>query len=81
MKRALLLLLTSCATLNTDAMSASCRALYNRCLNRCPPAETSSRRAVENPNGPPARWDTSQTLMVDVATCTQQCNDEAKLCR
>lgn len=80
MKRALLLLLTSCATLNTDAMSEGCRAVYNRCLNQCPSAQSSTRRPAENPNGPQARFDSQQSLMVDVAACTQTCNDDAKLC-
>ncbi len=81
MRFALLVLFASCATLNTSGMSDSCRTLYNACLNRCPSAQTASRRPIENPNGPAARTDSSRALMVDVASCTNTCNDEAKTCR
>lgn len=81
MRRALFLLLASCATLNTGAMSEPCRVAYNLCLNQCPSAQSGTRRPLENQNGPEARWDTTHPLMVDVASCTQKCNDDAKLCR
>ena len=41
-----LLMLSSCATLNTAGMSESCRNLYNACLNTCPTA---------NPRVPPSQ--------------------------
>lgn len=75
------LVLMSCATLDTTRMSEACRAEYNRCLNQCPSAQSSPRQPVENQNGPRARWDTTQPLMVDVASCTQACNSAAKTCR
>lgn len=81
MRLAWLLSLASCATLNTSGMSDSCRTAYNICLNQCPSAQAGARRPLDNQNGPAARWDTTQPLMVDVASCTNKCNEGAKLCR
>lgn len=68
--RALLLLavLGGCATLNTAGMSESCRRLYDACLNTCPGATR---------GGPPPTGD----LQIEVAACTNDCNERAKKCQ
>ncbi len=40
----LLLVTSSCATLNTLGMSPACRDLYNACLNSCPQAPAPQAR-------------------------------------
>jgi hypothetical protein len=67
MRLTLLLLLASCATLNTAGMSAPCRDLYNACLNTCPTA---------NPRVPPSQ----SSMQIDVAACTNDCNEKARSC-
>lgn len=68
----LAVLLASCATLNTANMSESCRNLYNACLNTCPSS---------NPRTPPGQAITTQSLQMDVASCTNACNDRARSCQ
>jgi hypothetical protein len=69
MKR-LALLFASCATLNTAGMSDSCRRLYDACLSACPGAAPGSPPITPGPN-----------LQIEVAACTQACNDRAKQCQ
>ena len=64
-------LFPSCATLDTAHMSAACRDSYNACLNTCPGA---------SPRTPPGRPLSSQSLQIDVAACTNACNDRARGC-
>ncbi|MBL8937689.1 MAG: hypothetical protein JNM69_24210 [Archangium sp.] len=72
MRALLLVLLGGCATLDTSAMSESCRRLYDACLNTCPGAARGSL---------PARPTTGPSFQIDVASCTSDCNDRAKQCR
>ncbi len=81
MKKLLPLLLLSCATLDSATMKEPCAVAYNACLNRCPSADSRSRRPEEPQTGPESRTDTLRPLMIDVASCTQGCNDEAKECQ
>lgn len=80
MRRAviLVLVLCSCATLNTAGMSEQCRDLYNACLNRCPQpprVEGSNLESLSKaPVGGPA-------LDIGTASCTRQCNDDQKSCQ
>ena len=67
----LCVLLPSCATLNTANMSEACRDAYNACLNSCPSS---------NPRTPPGGTITTQSLQIDVAGCTNACNDRARSC-
>lgn len=69
---AVMLVLSSCATLNTAGMSEPCRNLYNACLNTCPSA---------SPQAPPGGTITTQSLQTDVAACTQGCNEKARACQ
>lgn len=58
-----------CATLNTSGMSEHCRRLYNACLNNCPNASTPGPEVI------------SPDWRVDVAGCTNDCNERARTCR
>jgi hypothetical protein len=63
----LVLLFTSCATIDTLGMSPTCRDLYNACLSACPQA----------PAPQPGQL---QTWHIDTAQCTDRCNSDAKRC-
>ena len=45
---------------------------YNACLNACPSS---------NPRTPPGGTITTQSLQMDVAGCTNDCNDRARQCQ
>lgn len=62
-------LLSGCATLNTLGMSEHCANLYNACLNACPKGDV---------HPPPRR--NNMNWQVDVASCTSDCNQQAKNC-
>lgn len=68
MRAILLLLISGCATINTAGMSESCKRLYDACLNTCPGAV----RGVPPP---------TSDLQIDVAACTNDCNERAKKCQ
>jgi hypothetical protein len=65
-----LLLLVSCATLDTSGLTESCRRLHDACLSSCPGVA---------PGSPPLR--PGPNTQSEVAACTQDCNDRAKACR
>jgi hypothetical protein len=67
----LLLALAGCATLNTAGMSEACKRLYDACLNTCPTA-----LSPMNPTSTP-----NTNLQIDVAACTNDCNDRARRCQ
>jgi len=67
----LLLLVVSCATLNTAGMSEACKRSYDACLNTCPGAQ--------QPGAPNTRM--MSDLQIDVAACTNECNERAKTCK
>ncbi len=69
----LLLLLTSCATLDSSRLRDDCRRLYDICLNACPTADANRRV-------PPGPSINSTQPMTDVAQCTNQCNEQARRC-
>ena len=69
-----LLLLTSCATLNTAGMSEACKSAYNACLNGCPDAPR--RGGIDSPIAHP-----EADLQIDVASCTNACNEKARKCK
>ncbi len=69
MRALLLLLISGCATINTAGMSESCKRLYDACLNTCPGAV---------PGVPPPP---TTELQIDVAACTNDCNERAKKCQ
>ncbi len=77
MKRLLPLLLLSCAPLDAVTLKESCATAYNACLNRCPSAETTRRAKEPRVRTEPLRM---PPAMIDVAACTQRCNDEAQAC-
>ena len=70
----LLLLLPSCATLNTMGMSESCKRLYDACLNTCPGATAAAQAH------PSFRSD-KPSSQIEVAACTSDCNDRVRNCR
>lgn len=57
-----------CATLNTSGMTEHCRRLYDACLNSCP--SSASPGPAQLPE-----W------RMDVASCTDDCNKQAKKCQ
>ena len=63
--------LTSCAALNTESMSPSCRDSYNDCLDGCPRA----------PSVDPASPGVHDGPYIGTALCTEACNSTAKSCR
>ncbi len=68
MKRVIVIVLfSSCATLNTMGMTPACRDLYNACLNTCPQAPAAAPGQLTD-------------LHIDTAACTDRCNSEAKRC-
>jgi hypothetical protein len=71
---AAVLLLCGCATLNTAGMSEHCKTLYNACLNGCPDAARPG-----NPNPPPTAVQTD--INPQIASCTDACNRQARLCK
>lgn len=71
MKR-LALIFCSCATLNTAGMTDHCRRLYDACLNACPSAPAPPPGPVINNTAP---------AQVDVARCTNDCNERARSCK
>ncbi len=74
MRFALLLLLAGCATLNTAGMTEACKSSYNACLNSCPDAPRQG--GLDSPIArPPA------DLQIDVASCTNACNERARNCK
>ena len=68
MRTVLVVLLSGCATINTAGMSESCKRLYDACLNTCPGAAR---------GGPPP----TSNLQIEVAACTNDCNERAKKCQ
>ena len=62
-----LVMLGGCAPLNTLTMREPCQAVYNECLNGC------QRTAPKQTS--PTDW------QIDVAACTNRCNDQARACR
>ncbi len=74
-----LIALTSCATLDTRAMSSGCRDAYNRCLNRCPMG--SNRVAPGADLAALSRSNIGTDLQIDTAACTKGCNDDQKTCK
>ena len=74
MRLATFLLLCSCATISTAGMSEPCKAAYNACLNGCPDAARSG-----NPNPPPSAI--PMTIKPEVASCTDDCNRQARSCK
>lgn len=71
---AALLLLCSCATLNTAGMSAPCKAAYNSCLNACPDAARPG-----NPDPPVTA--VQDDVNPRIASCTYSCNQQASKCK
>jgi hypothetical protein len=63
-------MLMSCAALNTAGMSDSCRRLYDACLSSCPGVAPGTPPVQPGPN-----------TQIEIAECTQACNDRAKACR
>ena len=64
----LLLASTGCAPLFLAGRSEQCRRNYDACLNGCPqPAQTQPGHTAD--------------LQIDVASCTNQCNEKAQSCR
>lgn len=63
-----LVLLSGCATLNTSGMTESCRRLYDACLNGCPDARSPAPGQLQE-------W------RMDVASCTDDCNKQARKCQ
>ncbi len=61
--------LSGCATLNTSGMSEHCRRMYDACLNGCPNARTPGPEVV------------TPDWRIDVAECTNACNERGKSCR
>ena len=55
-------------------MSDHCRFQYNACLSRCP-------TATPNPAGDTAPHAAPQQDQLDVAHCTQACNEQAQSCK
>lgn len=70
---AAVLLLSACATLNTAGMSEACKSAYNACLNGCPDAP---RQGALTPTPKPP-----SDLQIDVAACTNDCNERARKCK
>ena len=62
-----------CATLNTSGMSEPCKRLYNACLDSC-------ARSQLPPPTPPSSGNNTQ-WQIDVASCTDNCNKQAKSCQ
>jgi hypothetical protein len=71
-----LLLLCSCAALNTMGMSESCKNQYNACLNGCPDAAR-----MGSPEPPPTAPGTNHDLNPQIASCTDACNKAANNCK
>ena len=57
-----------CAPLFLAGKSESCRRLYDSCLNGCP-----QPRKDTDPY--------THELQMDVAACTEQCNEQARACK
>ncbi|HUJ26635.1 MAG TPA: hypothetical protein VLW85_11495 [Myxococcales bacterium] len=55
-------------------MTEPCRQQYNACLSRCP-------TATPNPAGDANPHLVPQQEQLDVAHCTQACNEQAKSCK
>jgi len=62
----------SCATLNTSGMSEPCKRLYNACLDNC---------AKSQPPQPMPSSGNNMNWQIDVASCTNSCNQQAKRCQ
>lgn len=60
-----------CATLNTAGMSEHCRRMYDACLDAC--AKAQAPRPMPS-SGNNMNW------QIDVASCTNECNQRAKSC-
>jgi hypothetical protein len=75
--RALVLLgafvVSGCATLNTSGMSEPCARMYNACLDSC-------AKSKLPPTQPPSAGNSTDWQM-DVASCTDGCNKQAKSCQ
>jgi hypothetical protein len=69
MRRSFVLLTLGCASLNTAGWPDHCRKKYDDCLNLCP-----------NP-GTPAPGSMVKPLQIEVASCTQACNERSKQCK
>jgi hypothetical protein len=87
---ALVLAVSSCATLDTSGMSESCRNLYNGCLDRCADANARSpSQRLQRAQPPAASGATAaavdaaesqydrQSFQTEVAACTRECNRNA----
>lgn len=82
MKRLMLLVvLCSCATLDTSMMSDRCRTLYDRCLSNCSRDGLGERTAPPPMGGPATLPTKGPTSQIDVAGCTANCNAQAKACK
>lgn len=60
-----------CATLNTSGMSEHCKRMYDACLDAC--AKSQVPRPPP-PSGNDMNW------KIEVASCTDDCNRQAKSC-
>lgn len=58
----------SCAPLHLLGKSEHCQKMYDACLNSCPKPKQSPDPYVHD-------------LQMDVAQCTQQCNEQANRCK
>ena len=84
-----LALISSRAAVDQSRLSEPCRALYNACLNACPQGNGRTRGtgtlsgptgdAINTQYGTPRGNNTN--LQIDVAQCTNRCNEEVKDCR
>ena len=70
------LLLCCCATINTSGMSESCKSASNACLIGCPDAAR-----LGSPSPPPTAPGYEGNLNPAIASCTDDCNKRAKLCK
>lgn len=68
---ALSLVLGACATLNTAGMSEQCKRLYDACLNTCPTAQ----QPLDH-----TRSSSGSSIQIEVAACTNDCNERARRC-
>ncbi|MDX2013891.1 MAG: hypothetical protein SFW67_27085 [Myxococcaceae bacterium] len=66
----LTVVLSGCATIDTAGLSEACRRLYDACLSACPGVAPGSIPVSPGPN-----------TQIEIASCTQDCNDRAKACR
>jgi hypothetical protein len=75
----LLVLALGCAPLSASTMTERCRDIYDACLDGCrpPPGPPGVRPGETNTIAPPHDRD----WQIDVASCTNSCNESAKTCR